>query len=385
MKYRTLGKTGLKVSELSLGCEYVWHSTEKEVTDLVTAALDNGINYIDIFIGTPKTREYFGNATKGRRKDVIIAGHLGGTEKGGQYQNSRDMNVVNKFIDEFYEKLQTDYIDILFLHNCDSEEDRKRIFEGEMYQKALSLQQEGKAKFIGFSSHNTKVALDVVKSGKIDVLMFPINPLFNLLPRDRGHEKMFDINAEEVVSKEDLEHYPTKQELYDACNEHNVGLVAMKPFAAGNILKSFQGGTMQGILALTPTQCISYILSQTGVTCALPGFKNVEELNQSLAYFNASEEERDFGIIEQSDLYKFKNRCMYCNHCQPCPKNIDIAAVSELTDLAEQEFTEEIKEKYHNLSAKASDCIACGACVKRCPFAIDVMENMKRAKNIFGE
>lgn len=385
MNYRMLGKTGLLVSELALGCEYVWHSTEKEVTDLVHAALDSGVNYIDIFIGTAQTREYFGNAIKGRRKDVIIAGHLGGTEKNGQYNNSRDMAEVNRFIEELYEKLQTDYLDIVFLHNCDSEEDRKRIFEGEMYQKALSLKKEGKARFIGLSSHNTKVALDAVKDGKIDVLMFPINPLFNLMPRDRGFNKMFDINADERVTKEDLENYPTKQELYDECKKQNVGLVAMKPFAGGNLLKEHKGGALQGIISLTPVQCISYILSQTGVSCALPGFKNTDELKAALAYFDAKEEERDFTIIERSRLYSFKNRCMYCNHCQPCPKNIDIAKVSELSDLAEQELTENIKEQYYNMTARAKDCIACGACVKRCPFAVDVIKNMERAKAIFKE
>ncbi|MEG0357491.1 MAG: aldo/keto reductase [Christensenellaceae bacterium] len=383
VKYRTLGKTGLQVSELSLGCEYVWHSDEHTVHSLVHAALDAGINYIDIFIGTPATRDYFGTALKGRHEQVMLAGHLGGAQKDGQYVNSRDIVVCKDFIEQFYTRLQTDVIDVLFLHNCDSEEDRKVMFEGPMYEYAKKLQAAGRVKFIGFSSHNTKVALTAVKSGLIDVLMFPINPLFNLLPRDRAHQKLFDINGEEEVSAEDLEHYPSKEELYAACRKHQIGLIGMKPFAAGNLLKSHKDGGLKGFLSLTPVQCISYILAHKEASSALPGFKNVEELNASLAYFTASEEEKDFSMIQQSVLYQFHDRCMYCNHCQPCPKKIDIAAVTECKDLAENGMTQALRERYRKLSANADDCIACGACTKRCPFGIDVVSNMRRAAELF--
>ncbi|MEG1158171.1 MAG: 4Fe-4S dicluster domain-containing protein, partial [Christensenellaceae bacterium] len=75
--------------------------------------------------------------------------------------------------------------------------------------------------------------------------------------------------------------------------------------------------------------------------------------------------------------------CMYCNHCQPCPKKIDIAAVTECKDLAENGMTQALRERYRKLSANADDCIACGACTKRCPFGIDVVSNMRRAAELF--
>ncbi|MGB4659955.1 MAG: aldo/keto reductase, partial [Mobilitalea sp.] len=199
MKYRKLGKTGLKVSELSLGCEYVWHSEEKEVADLVHAAVDAGINYIDIFVGTPSTRDYFGNALKGIREKVILAGHLGCIDIDDQYVRTRDMKLCEDFIQQFYTRLQTDYIDILFLHNCDEESDFNLIFDGPMYARALELKKEGKARFLGFSSHNTKIALKAVRSGLIDVLMFPVNPLFNLMPRDSAMEKMFNLEIDGTI------------------------------------------------------------------------------------------------------------------------------------------------------------------------------------------
>ena len=190
MIYRKLGKTGLEVSAIGLGCEYVWFAEEKRVVELVHAALDAGINYIDIFVGTPSTREYFGNALKGRRDKVYLAGHLGCADKEGQYIKTRDETLCREFLGQFYEKLGTDYIDVLFLHNCDTQEDLDEIMNGWMYAYAKELKNSGKAGFIGFSSHNTKIAMEAVKTGKIDVLMFPVNPLFNMLPQDTADARI---------------------------------------------------------------------------------------------------------------------------------------------------------------------------------------------------
>lgn len=383
MIYRKLGKTGLEVSAIGLGCEYVWFADEARVTEVVHAALDAGINYIDLFVGTPTTREYFGRAIKGRREKVYLAGHLGCADQNGQYVKTRDEALCKEFLRQFYEKLDTDYIDVLFLHNCDTQEDLDEIMDGWMYAYAKELKDSGKAGFIGFSSHNTKIAMEAVRTGKIDVLMFPVNPLFNMLPQDTADARMKGREVQ-TMSEEEKAAYPTKQELYDLCEQMGVGIVAMKPFAAGNILKSHEEGRLKGILNLTPVQAISYILSIPQVACPVPGFASVEELNQSLAYLTATEKERDFSEINDSLLGKFNNQCMYCNHCQPCPKQIDIAEVTKLADMAEKEMTDDLKGRYQALEVNASDCLHCGACTKRCPFGIDASANMARAERIFG-
>lgn len=382
MLYRKLGRTDLDVSIISLGCEYVWTASEKEVTDLVHASLNAGMNYIDIFIGTPSTREYFGRALKGRRDKVYIAGHLGCADIDGQYVKTRDEALCKRFINEFYEKLDTDYIDVLFLHNCDTLADLDEIMNGWMYDYAKSLQASGKAGYIGFSSHNTQVAIQAVKTGKIDVLMFPVNPLFNMLPQDSAHARMTG-REQQRLTQEEKAVYPTKQELYDLCDEMNVAIIAMKPFAGGNILKCHEGGRIKGLLNLTPVQALSYALSIPQVVCAVPGFKDVNELEQSLKYLTSTPEERDFSEIGDSLLGKFSDHCMYCNHCQPCVQRIDIAEVTKLADMAQQEMTDDLKTRYFELEKNASDCIQCGACTARCPFNIDAAANMQRAQSVF--
>lgn len=383
MIYRNLGKTGLQVSAIGLGCEYVWFAEEERVTELVHTAVDAGVNYIDIFVGTPSTREYFGRALKGRRDQVYLAGHLGCADQEGQYIRTRDEVLSKDFINQFYEKLDTDYIDVLFLHNCDTQEDLNEIMNGWMYPYAKELKDTGKAGFIGFSSHNTKIAMEAVKTGKIDVLMFPVNPLFNLLPQDSADARMKGREVQ-ALTEEEKASYPTKQELYDLCEEMGVGIIAMKPFAAGNILKTHEEGRLKGLLSLTPVQAISYILSIPQVACPVPGFASVDELNQALAYLTATEEERDFSEINDSLLGKFNQQCMYCNHCQPCPKKIDIAEVTKLTDMAEKKMTADLKKRYATLETNADDCLQCGACTKRCPFNIDAAGNMLRARKVFA-
>ena len=383
MIYRKLGNTGLMVSAIGLGCEYVWFSPEERVKEVVDAALEAGINYIDLFAGTPSTRENFGKALAGRRDKVYLAGHLGCIDRDGQYVNTRDEAVCKDFLQQFYEKLNTDYIDILFLHNCDTLEDLDHIMNGWMYAYAKELKDSGRATFIGLSSHNTRTAIEAVKTGKIDVLLFPVNPLFNMLPQDSADARMKGREVQ-AMTEEERAAYPSKQELYDLCEKMGVGLVAMKPFAGGNILKNHESGHLKGLLDLTPVQAISYILSIPQVACPVPGFASVEELNQSLAYLTATEEERDFSEIYDSLVGKFENHCMYCNHCQPCPQQLDIAEITKLADAAEKGMTAELKNRYLALETKASDCLHCGNCSKRCPFGIDAEANMRRAEQIFA-
>lgn len=173
-------------------------------------------------------------------------------------------------------------------------------------------------------------------------------------------------------------------ELYALCEEMGVPIVAMKPFAAGNILKNHEEGRLKGLLELTPVQCISYILSFPQVACSVPGFASVEELRQSLEYLTVTEQERDFSEIDDSLVGKFANQCMYCNHCQPCPKQIDIAEVTKLADMAEKEMTDDLKKRYQSLDVRGKECIHCGSCTKRCPFGIDASANMQRAQDLFG-
>ena len=79
--------------------------------------------------------------------------------------------------------------------------------------------------------------------------------------------------------------------------------------------------------------------------------------------------------------------CVYCNHCQPCPMTIDIAAVNKYLDIARLDSAQippSVRQHYTSLATTGADCIACGECENRCPFGVPVMANMEEAARLFG-
>ena len=381
MKYRKLGRTGVDVGIVGLGAEYLEQASEATVTSVVHAAIDGGVNYIDLFLASPGVRDNFGIALQNKRHQVMIAGHLGSVWRDGQYCRSRDKVECEKFFVDLLTRLKTDYIDALMLHFVEKPDDYEVVFSPEgLLGLALKFKKEGKARFIGMSSHNVPVALQAVNSGHIDVLMFPINPAFDTLPGDLKVEVSFKeilYHQSGVASNKSM---LGREVLYHACAIQNVGLVAMKPYAAGVLFRDNPTSMM-----LTPVQCLNYALSQPAVCTVVPGCKNVAEMNAALAFLEATDEEKDYSAINANTMWKLKGSCMYCNHCLPCPVGIDIGITTRITDTAGYEINDNIVSEYEALSAKASACTECGVCVERCPFGVDVIANMNRAVDIFGQ
>ena len=77
---------------------------------------------------------------------------------------------------------------------------------------------------------------------------------------------------------------------------------------------------------------------------------------------------------------------MYCGHCAPCAKSIDIASVNKYLDLAlmQENVHETLIDHYNLLPHHAGECIQCGACIKNCPFGVNIIDKMKQAENLFG-
>lgn len=380
MKYRKLGRTEVNVGIVGLGAEYLEHASETTVTSVVHAAIDGGVNYIDLFLASPGVRDNFGVALKNRRHQVMVAGHLGPVWRDGQYCRSRDKAECAKFFEDLLTRLKTDYIDALLFHFVDKPDDYETVFHPEgLLGLALKFKKEGKTRFIGVSSHNVPVALQAVNSGHIDVLMFTINPAFDTLPGDLKAEVSFKEILYHQSAVGDSESMPERKALYHACALRNVGLVAMKPYAAGVLFRENPSS-----MVLTPVQCLNYALSQPAVCTVVPGCKNVAEMKAALDFLEATDEEKDYSAIDANAMWKLQGNCMYCNHCLPCPVGIDIGKTTRITDTAGYEINDDIFSEYEALAVRASACTECGVCVERCPFGVDVIANMNRAVDIFG-
>ncbi|HEY50511.1 MAG TPA: aldo/keto reductase [Dehalococcoidia bacterium] len=381
MIYRKLGRTGVDVGVVGLGMEYLEFEPEETVKSVVHAAIDGGVNYIDLFMASPRVRDNFGKALRDKRQKVMIAGHLGSVMRDGQYSRSRDNQESLNFFEDLLTRLKTDYVDVLMLHFIQRQDDYEQAFNLDgLLGQALKLKQEGKARYIGASGHNVPTALQAVSSGYIDVLMFPINPAFDTLPE----EMLPGVSLKEILDRQApsaaVETMPARKALYHECAAQGVALVAMKPYAAGVLFRENPSS-----IVLTPVQCLSYALAQPAVCTVVPGCKNVAEVQAALAFLEASDEEKDFSAINRNPLWKLKGSCMYCNHCLPCPVSIDIGAVTKLVDTAGLARSSSVAAAYKALPVKASACTECGSCVERCPFGVDVIANMNRAVAIFGE
>jgi len=382
MIYRQLGKTGADVGVIGLGAEHLEHASRDTILSVVDEAVGNGVNYIDLFMASPNVRDSFGVALENRREKVMVAGHLGVALRNGQYYKTRDKALAEEYFDDLLVRLQTDHIDVLMLHFIDEPDDYEKVFgSGGLLELALRLKKEGKARFIGLSSHYVPVALKAVNSGYIDVLMFPVNPAFDTLPADMDVEAIWQDSSYKEAAATGDKPTPQRRELYHTCAIQGVGLVAMKPYAAGRL---FAKENPSGIV-LTPAQCISYALSQPGVCTVVPGCRTAPEMRTALAFLTATNNERDYSGIDANSVWKLRGSCMYCNHCLPCPVGIDIGITTRLIDTAEYGINDNLISEYEALTAKASDCTECGVCVERCPFGVDIIANMTRTADIFSK
>ena len=129
----------------------------------------------------------------------------------------------------------------------------------------------------------------------------------------------------------------------------------------------------------SPINLLHYALSQPGTTCVLPGIATLEQLAQNLAYFTASAEQKDYSDPISKSRWNQQGVCMYCNHCQPCRAGIDISEVNKILNLMALSQPEQIKLVYQQLKVKASQCQVCGDCMERCPFGVNVVDQMKKA------
>ena len=376
MRYRELGKTGLMVSEIGLGGEWLERHNTEEVKAVVERSAELGINILDCWMSEPNVRSNIGLAIEGQREKWIIQGHIGSTWQDGQYVRSRDMEQVKIAFADLLTRFKTDYIDLGMIHFVDEKADFENIMNGPFIEYVRELKTAG----IIMSTHNPAIAKLAAESGEIEMVLFSVNPAFDMLPASENIGDLFAEKFDENLGGMD----PERAALYKICEQNGVGITVMKGYAGGRL---FKAETSPFGVAMTPVQCLHYALTRPAVASVMVGFDTPEHVDAAVAYETATEEEKDYAsVLANAPQHAYTGQCTYCGHCAPCPVGIDIAMVNKLLDLAkmQDETPASLREHYHALSAQAADCIGCAGCEERCPFKVNVVERMQEAASIFA-
>ena len=382
MRYRRLGKTGLMVSEIGFGAEWMERHSPEECRAVLDRAEEHGMNILDCWMSDPRVRDSLGQALAGRRERWYIQGHIGSTWQDGQYVRTRDVDKCRAAFEDLLARLQTDYIDLGMIHFVDTQDDWDSAMGGPYLDYVERLRAQGVVRHIGMSTHNPAMARKAVEGGLVEMILFSVNPAFDMHPATDDLDTYFDWdNYRADLGGID----PQRAELYRLCEARDVGITVMKPYAGGRL---FDERRSPFGVALTPVQCLHYCLTRPGVAAVMAGYDTPEHVDQAAAYETAPEEEKDYaGVLSTAPKHTFgRGECTYCGHCKPCPAHIDIAMVNKYYDLAsmQAQVPASVRAHYLALDHHAGECVGCGACESRCPFGVEVVRRMAQTAALFS-
>ncbi|MCI7289114.1 MAG: aldo/keto reductase, partial [Blautia sp.] len=327
MEYRTLGKTGLKISRMGFGGIPIQKIDEEGTKKLLHAMAEKGINYIDSARGYTVSEQYIGYGLEGIRDKFVLA----------TKSMSRTKEAMAADIETSLGNFRTDYIDLYQVHNPSMEQLDQVIGEGGALEALMEAKAAGKIGHIGLTAHSTAVFERALELDWVETIMFPYN----------------------IVEQQGAE-------LIHKCAEKNIGFIDMKPLAGGAI----EDGTL----------ALRYVCSNPDVTVVIPGMAEIRELDENMAACSNAEPltEDELKAMDKVREQLGTDFCRRCNYCAPCTVGINIPSVFLFAGyLQRYDLADWAKERYSTLKVKASACIGCGKCEPRCPYHLPIREKLK--------
>lgn len=339
MEYRPLGRTGLQVSAIGLGCVQLNCSHPDYAIQMVHRALELGITFFDVARSYGDAEIKVGRGLAGHRDQVVIS-----TKTGGK---TREEAWVQ--INQSLERLGTDYVDNCHLHGLRAGEDlERRLGPGGALEALIEARAQGIVHHIGCTSHRSEVLIEAIRRFDFEVILVPMN----------------------LVEREPL------AALIPLCQEKGIGVTIMKPLATG-------------LLPAPPA--LKWLLNQP-IATAVPGATTLEELQE-----NAMVAQGDYALseTERAEAETLRHslehvRCRICGRCEPCPQGVSIGATLGTDVMYDHyrtmgpaqfrrfpwsrpriEYDMAEREKQIRL---IESCTHCGICETRCPYGLPVMD-----------
>ena len=344
LTYRTIGKIGLKVTEVGFGCMVTSDAS------VVERASDIGINYFDTARGYQhgNNERMVGAALKKKRKDLVLSSKSGGRTKDSLLSD----------LDTSLRELGTDFLDIWYLHG----RDRTSDVPDELFEAQQIAKQQGKIRFAGLSTHNAKDMIPfLVKKGALDVVLTTYN-----FTMDKRMEA-----------------------LIEQAGNAGLGVVAMKVMAGGfrrvkpeePLYPKFKReGAMLAAL--------KWVLKNPKVDTTIPSMTDMDQLEENLRAmaepYSQAEEKLLAEQLEQiGPLY-----CRMCNECEgTCTKGLPVANLLRYLTYAEGYGQFSLgREHFLALPAEVTSvrCQDCVSCTVACPFGVKVSSRLARAQELFA-
>jgi len=289
-------------------------------------AFDAGINFFDTARAYSDSEEKIGLALSDERPNIIIA----------TKSKAKDDKSLRKDLEASLKLLKTDYVDLLQLHNPDPLPDP--LDPDGAYNGLLAAQKDGLVRFVGITNHKVNLAMEAAKSGLYDTVQYPLSTIST---------------AEEL-------------KLIPLCQEHDLGLIAMKALSGGLITKA--------VSAFAFLRQYSNVVPIWGIEeeWQLDEFISYEENPPSL---NAEITE----IIERDRAELSGSFCRGCAYCMPCPVGIPIPTAARVTYLIARHGTHSLlSPEWREKMDFIDECIECHQCKDHCPYELDTPELLQK-------
>jgi predicted aldo/keto reductase-like oxidoreductase len=344
LAYRTLGKTGLKVTSVGFGCMVTSDAS------VIERASDIGINYFDTARGYQhgNNERMVGAALKKKRKDLILSSKSDGHTKDSLLSD----------LDTSLRELGTDFLDIWYLHG----RDRTSDVSDEMFEAQQVARQQGKIRFTGLSTHKAKDMIPfLVKKSAVDVVLTTYN-----FTMDKG-----------------------MGEVIEQAGNAGMGVVAMKVMAGGyrpgNPRKAFYPQlTKDGALLAA----LKWVLKNPKVNATIPSMTDMDQLEENLKAMAGPYTEVDEKLLAQQLERIAPLYCRMCGDCEgTCAQGLPVADLLRYLTYAEGYGQFSLgREHFLALPAKVTSvrCQDCASCTVTCPCGVKVASRLARAQEWFA-
>ena len=374
MQYRTIGKTGIKLSVLGFGCmrfpvlnKNEGRINEPETEQMLVEAIKNGVNYFDTaYTYHIETSEDFVGRflEKGYRKDVYLATKLPCWE----VEKRSDMD---RFLNEQLTRLRTDHIDFYLLHAL-TKGRWKNLIKNDVFDFIDRARKDGRVSNIGFSFHD-------------DLLVFKeIADAYNW----DFCQIQYNFMDEEYQAGTEGLRYAAKKGL---------GVIIMEPLRGGyltnNLPEKIRNIWNSSGMNKSPAEmALQWVWNHPEVSLVLSGMSNLKQVIENCRTAEKTKpgslSNKELGIIRKvRDEYLNRQLilCTGCNYCLPCPEGVDIPGIFSFYNEGKMYDNFSIARVRHSILVKeeerADKCVECGECLEQCPQQIAIPDELKKCRD----